>query len=72
MPVGRMSMTSLAKEGPDRKAQGWRFPRVAAMTSDMSAPVPRSRPLLTEMTGTCLGRCSCRLHTESSALRCWE
>ena len=60
MPVGRRLMTSLAKEGPDRKAQGCLRPSTSGMISDIILPVPTSRPLLTDRMGTSWGSSSCR------------
>lgn len=58
-PVGCLSMTSLAKLGPEIKAAGWRLPRAWGMSSDIMLPVPSSSPLLTEMMGTSCGSKSC-------------
>ena len=55
-PVGCLSMTSLAKLGPERKAAGCRRPRAWGINSDIMLPVPSSRPLLTEIMGTSGGR----------------
>ena len=60
IPVGRKFMTSLAKEGPDRKAQGCLRPSTSGMISDIILPVPTSRPLLTDRIGTWWGSSSCR------------
>lgn len=57
--VGLPSMTSAAKEGPERKAAGCLRPSADGMSSCMSCPVPTSTPLLREMMGTEEGSRSC-------------
>ena len=59
MPVGRPSMTSLAKEGPERKAAGCLRPSAEGMSSLITCPVLTSTPLLTEMSGSVGGSSSC-------------
>ena len=58
-PVGRRSMISFAKDGPDRKAAGCFRPKALGMTSLIILPEPTSSPLLTEMMGTSGGSTSC-------------
>ena len=58
MPVGLRSITSFAKEGPDKKAMGCLRPSALGMTSLIILPVPTSKPLLTEAIGTSYGRTS--------------
>ncbi len=52
-------MTSLANDGPDRNTAGCLRHSASGMSSDIIAPVPTSRPLLTQMIGTCAGSRSC-------------
>ena len=59
-PVGRRSMISFAKDGPDRKAAGCFRPNALGMTSLIILPDPTSSPLLTEIIGTSGGNTSCR------------
>mmetsp|Transcript_3990 Transcript_3990/g.10191 ORF Transcript_3990/g.10191 Transcript_3990/m.10191 type:complete len:223 (+) Transcript_3990:1121-1789(+) len=56
--VGRPSITSLAKLGPERATSGWSRPRAACKTSCIVMPEPTSSPLLTEITVTLLGMCA--------------
>jgi hypothetical protein len=46
-------MTSLAKEGPDRKTAGCLRSSALGTTSLIISPLPTSSPLLTQMIGTC-------------------
>ena len=57
--MGHWSMTSLANDGPDRNTAGCLRHSASGMSSDIIAPVPTSRPLLTQMMGTCGGSRSC-------------
>ena len=57
--MGHWSMTSFAKDGPDRNTAGCLRPSASGMSSDIIAPVPTSRPLLTQMMGTFGGRNAC-------------
>ena len=50
--VGRPSITSLAKLGPDSATRGWSSPSALSRTSCMVRQEVTSRPLLTETTGT--------------------
>lgn len=61
-PVGCRVMTSLAKEGPERKQQGCFRPKTSTISSDIILPVPTSSPLLTDMMGTSGGSTSCSKH----------
>ena len=70
-PVGRRSMISFAKEGPDRKAAGCFRPRASVMTSLIIFPEPTSKPLLTDMMGTSGGRMPCMREEALSFNACY-
>lgn len=59
-PVGRRSMISFAKDGPERKAAGCFRPRALGISSLIILPDPTSRPLLTDIIGTSGGSTSYR------------
>lgn len=49
--VGRRSITSLAKDGPERKHVGWAWPSALGTIWAMVSPVPSSSPFDTQMMG---------------------
>ena len=65
--VGRRSMTSRAKEGPDRNTAGCLRCSAEGMISDIICPVATSSPLLTLMIATSGGSTPCEEHVSNQA-----
>jgi hypothetical protein len=57
--VGHSSMTSRAKDGPDRNTAGCFLCSALGMISDIICPVDTSSPLLTLMSGRSGGSMPC-------------
>mmetsp|Transcript_10976 Transcript_10976/g.26054 ORF Transcript_10976/g.26054 Transcript_10976/m.26054 type:complete len:283 (+) Transcript_10976:327-1175(+) len=69
-PVGRCSMISRAKDGPERKQVGCCLPSTLAMMSDIVSPVRSSSPLETQMMGRLGGTSG--LIRRRNARECWQ
>ena len=67
--VGRRSMTSRAKDGPDKKTAGCLRCSAEGMISDIICPVATSSPLLTLMIATSDGSTPCEEGCVSSGGR---
>lgn len=80
--VGHSSMTSRAKEGPDRNTAGCFLWSALGMISDIICPVDTSSPLLTLMIGRSGGSMpcdhqalaadhQCTMQQDQRFLKCW-